>query len=184
MINVSSYNICPINNYHDQMQYGGYADPECCGKSQEDLKQVWRRYMKLGDGDVTKEYMEKECNPKDFPKESNLSREAQEGIKELKVMTKGDKIVTKTVKYEKLSPNTLKSYKKELKVMTKGDKIVTKTVKYEKLSPNTLKSYKKMGEPHAAKDKTVNPKEVSDDGDGDGDGDDDSFESYSVVKYI
>ena len=49
------------------------------------------------------EYMEKECNSKGFPKESNLSREAQEGIKELKVMTKDDKIVTKTDKSEKLS---------------------------------------------------------------------------------
>ena len=59
---------------------------------------------------VTIEYMQKECDPKGFPKESNLSKEMQEGIKELKVMTKDDKIVTKTDKSEKLSLNTLESY--------------------------------------------------------------------------
>ena len=73
---------------------------------------------------VTKEYMEKECNSKGFPKESNLSREAQEGIKELKVMTKDDKIVTKTDKSEKLSLNTLESYKKMGEPHTTNDKTV------------------------------------------------------------
>ena len=47
---------------------------------------------------VTKEYLERECNSKGFPKDSNLTKDQQEGIKELKVMMKDDKIVTKTDK--------------------------------------------------------------------------------------
>jgi len=33
----------------DEMEFGNWAtNPNCCGNSQKDLKQVWRRYRKLG----------------------------------------------------------------------------------------------------------------------------------------
>jgi len=73
---------------------------------------------------VTKEYLERECNSKGFPKESNLTKEEQEGIKELKVMTKNDKIVTKTDKSEKLSLNTMQSYKEMGEPHVKDDKVL------------------------------------------------------------
>ena len=75
--------------------------------------------------EVTKEYMKKECDAKGFPKESNLSKQMQEGVKELKVLTAGDMIVTKTDKSEKLCLNTLQSYKEMGEPHVSKDKVLT-----------------------------------------------------------
>ena len=54
--------------------------------------------------------MKKECDPKGFPRESDLPKQMQGGLRELKVVTAGDSYL-KTDKSEKLCLNTLQSYK-------------------------------------------------------------------------
>ena len=80
---------------------------------------------------VTNEYIEKECDKKGFPKESNLSKDLEDGMKEIMTMIKEDA------------------------------KVVTETDKSSKFLLTNIKSYKEMAEPHINLDKVVTPDEVT-----------------------
>ena len=79
----------------------------------------------------TKDYLEKKCDRKGVPTESNLNKAQTEGIKELIEMTKNENV------------------------------IVTETDKSFKLSLDTVNEYFIMAEPHISKDKAVTEKEVA-----------------------
>ena len=80
---------------------------------------------------ATNEYIEKKCDKKGFPKESNLTKNLEEGILELKAMTK------------------------------EQGKIITETDKSSKFLLTDQASYVAMAGPHINKDKVITQDDVS-----------------------
>ena len=80
---------------------------------------------------VTKEYFKNNCDSEGLPKETNLTENERNGVKEI------------------------------LALLKEGDKVVSETDKSSKLELNTLEGYTEMGRPRVEKDKVVTTKEVS-----------------------